>query len=76
MLNFDSSSNYMHKYQLIVQVVFQIFCIHSQEKYFGCFLNKYFIIRTRAMPQFQCASKLHLNLKAHQPDLVSLILAI
>ena len=34
---------------------FQIFCIYSQGKYFGCFLNKYFIIRGRAMPQLQCA---------------------
>ena len=29
-----------------------------------------------AMPQLQCASELHLNLEAHQPDLVSLVLAI
>ena len=28
------------------------------------------------MPQLQCASEFHLNLKAHQPDLVSLVLAI
>ena len=37
-------------------------------------LKKYFIIR--AMPQLQCPSEFHLNLKAHQPDLVSLVLAI
>ena len=30
LLNFDSSSNYMHKDLLIVQVVFQTFCIYSQ----------------------------------------------
>ena len=28
------------------------------------------------MPQIQCASEFHLNLKAHQPKLVSLVLAI
>ena len=28
------------------------------------------------MPQLQCASEFHLNLKAHQPDLISLVLAI
>ena len=37
-------------------------------------LKKYFIIR--AMPQLQCLSEFHLNMKAHQPDLVSLALAI
>ena len=46
------------------------------ENILDVFLNKYFIIRARAMPQLQCASELHLNLKAHQPDLVSLVLAI
>ena len=66
----------MHKDQLIVQVVFQIFCIYSQGKYFRSFFDKYFIIRARAMPQLQCASEFHLNLKAHQPNLVSLVLAI
>ena len=28
------------------------------------------------MPQLQCPSQFHLNLKAHQPDLVSLVLVI
>ena len=28
------------------------------------------------MPQLQCASEFHLNLKAHQPDFISLVLAI
>ena len=28
------------------------------------------------MSQIQCASEFHLNLKAHQPDLMSLVLAI
>ena len=67
----------MHKDYLIVQVVFIYFAFILKENILDIFfLNKYFIIRAKAMPQLQCASEFHLNLTAHQPDLVSVVLAI
>ena len=71
----------MHKDLLIVQVVFQTFCIYSQGKYFGWF----FKTNISLLGQGQCpssspapmlASEFHLNVKTHEPHLISLVLAI
>ena len=75
----------MHKDLLIVQSCFSdILHLFSRKICWMVFLNKYFIIKTRATPQLfpssspapMLTSEFHLNLKAYQPHLISLVLAI
>ena len=84
LLNFDSSSNYMHKDLLAncsscFSDILHLFS-SRQGKHFGWF----FKTNISLLEQGQCqhapapmlTSEFHLNLKAHQPHLISLVLAV